>query len=59
MRKMKADSLAELVNMAARLHLASTPKGWHFTNQPPLLHETPVLRVVVPTSNHTPASRVP
>ena len=34
MRKMKADSLAELVNMAARLHLASTPKGWHFTNQP-------------------------
>jgi FixJ family two-component response regulator len=27
MRKMKADSLADLVNMAARLHLASTPKG--------------------------------
>jgi FixJ family two-component response regulator len=25
MRKMKADSLADLVNMAARLHLASTP----------------------------------
>jgi FixJ family two-component response regulator len=33
MRKMKADSLADLVNMAARLHLASTPNGWHFTNQ--------------------------
>jgi FixJ family two-component response regulator len=27
MRKMKADSFAHLVNMAARLHLASTPKG--------------------------------
>jgi FixJ family two-component response regulator len=27
MRKMKADSFADLVNMAARLHLASTPKG--------------------------------
>ena len=27
MRKMKADSLADLVNMAARLHLSSTPKG--------------------------------
>src|SRR5712671_1129691 len=27
MRKMKADSLADLVNMAARLDLASTPKG--------------------------------
>jgi FixJ family two-component response regulator len=27
MRKMKADSLAALMNMAARLHLASTPKG--------------------------------
>jgi FixJ family two-component response regulator len=27
MRKMKADSLADLVNMAARLHLASTPVG--------------------------------
>jgi FixJ family two-component response regulator len=27
MRKMKADSLPDLVNMAARLHLASTPKG--------------------------------
>jgi FixJ family two-component response regulator len=27
MRKMKADSLADLVNMAARLHLAATPKG--------------------------------
>jgi FixJ family two-component response regulator len=26
MRKMKADSLADLVNMAARLHLASTPR---------------------------------
>jgi len=33
MRKMKADSFAALVNMAARLHLASTPNGWHFTNQ--------------------------
>ena len=33
MRKMKADSLADLVNMAARLHLASTPNGWHFANQ--------------------------
>src|SRR6266849_6543928 len=29
MRKMKADSLPDLVNMAARLQLASTPKGWH------------------------------
>ncbi len=27
MRKMKADSLADLVNMAARLHLASTSQG--------------------------------
>jgi FixJ family two-component response regulator len=27
MRKMKAGSLAELVNMAARLHLAPAPKG--------------------------------
>ena len=27
MRKMKADSLADLVNMAARLHLAAAPKG--------------------------------
>jgi FixJ family two-component response regulator len=27
MRKMKADSLPDLVNMAARLHLASTAKG--------------------------------
>jgi FixJ family two-component response regulator len=27
MRKMNADSLADLVNMAARLHLVSTPKG--------------------------------
>jgi len=27
MRKMKADSLPDLVNMAARLQLASTPKG--------------------------------
>ena len=27
MRKMKADSFADLVNMAARLHLASTAKG--------------------------------
>jgi FixJ family two-component response regulator len=27
MRKMKADSLADLVNMAARLHLAATPNG--------------------------------
>ena len=35
MRKMKADSLADLVNMAARLRLASTLKGRHFTNQPP------------------------
>ena len=34
MRKMKADSLADLVNMATRLHLASAPNGWHFTNQP-------------------------
>jgi FixJ family two-component response regulator len=27
MRKMKADSFADLVNMAAKLHLASTPRG--------------------------------
>jgi FixJ family two-component response regulator len=27
MRKMEADSFADLVNMAARLHLASTPNG--------------------------------
>jgi FixJ family two-component response regulator len=27
MRKMKAGSLADLVNMAARLRLASAPKG--------------------------------
>jgi FixJ family two-component response regulator len=27
MRKMKADSLPDLVNMAARLQLASIPKG--------------------------------
>jgi FixJ family two-component response regulator len=27
MRKMKAGSLAELVNMAARLHLAPAPTG--------------------------------
>jgi FixJ family two-component response regulator len=27
MRKMKADSFADLVNMAARLHLASAPEG--------------------------------
>src|ERR1700694_4151262 len=33
MRKMKADSLPDLVNMAARLHLASTPKRLHFANQ--------------------------
>ena len=29
MRKMKTDSLPDLVNMAARLHLASTPNGWY------------------------------
>jgi FixJ family two-component response regulator len=29
MRKMKADSLADLVNMAARLGLAAAPKGKH------------------------------
>jgi FixJ family two-component response regulator len=29
MRKMKADSLADLVNMAARLHLAPAPSVWH------------------------------
>jgi DNA-binding NarL/FixJ family response regulator len=35
MRKMKADSLADLVNMAARLRLASTP----YSNPPqPLDH---------------------
>jgi FixJ family two-component response regulator len=34
MRKMQADSLPDLVNIAARLHLASTPKGRHFTDQP-------------------------
>jgi FixJ family two-component response regulator len=28
MRKMKADSLPDLVNMAARLHLTSTPSGF-------------------------------
>jgi len=28
MRKTKADSLAGLVNMAARLHPAPAPKGW-------------------------------
>jgi FixJ family two-component response regulator len=28
MRKMKADSLPDLVNMAARLHLTSTPRGF-------------------------------
>jgi FixJ family two-component response regulator len=33
MRKMKADSLADLVNMAARLQLTSTPNGRHFTNR--------------------------
>jgi FixJ family two-component response regulator len=33
MRKMKADSFADLVNMAARLHLASSPNGWHFADQ--------------------------
>ena len=27
MRKMKADSLADLVNMAAKLHLATAPKS--------------------------------
>jgi FixJ family two-component response regulator len=27
MRKMRADSLADLINMAARLHLAPTPKA--------------------------------
>jgi FixJ family two-component response regulator len=34
MRKMKAGSFADLVNIAARLHLTSAPKGRHFTNQP-------------------------
>jgi FixJ family two-component response regulator len=34
MRKMKARSLADLVNMAARLHLPPTPKGRQFTGQP-------------------------
>ncbi len=34
MRKMKAGSFADLVNMAARLDLASTPNGRHCTNQP-------------------------
>jgi len=29
MRKMTADSLPDLVNMAARLQLASTPNGWY------------------------------
>jgi FixJ family two-component response regulator len=33
MRKMKADSLADLVNMAARLHLTSTPNGLRVTNE--------------------------
>ena len=33
MRKMKADSFADLVNMAARLHVASSPNDWHFTNK--------------------------
>jgi FixJ family two-component response regulator len=32
MRKMRADSFADLVNMAARLHLASTANGQHFDN---------------------------
>jgi FixJ family two-component response regulator len=33
MRKMKADSLADLVNMAARLRLAPAPKGRHSPNR--------------------------
>jgi FixJ family two-component response regulator len=33
MRKMKADSLADLVNMAARLRLAPAPKGRHSTER--------------------------
>ena len=33
MRKMKADSLAELVNMAAKLGIASSPKGRHATGR--------------------------
>jgi len=33
MRKMKADSLADLVNMAARLHLAPAQKGRHSTDR--------------------------
>jgi FixJ family two-component response regulator len=33
MRKMEADSFADLVNMAAKLHVASSPNDWRFTNQ--------------------------
>jgi FixJ family two-component response regulator len=33
MRKMHAESLADLVNIAARLHLVSAPKGTHVTSQ--------------------------
>ena len=38
MRKMKADSLADLVKMAARLRLAPPPNSWPFRLDPlPLL----------------------
>jgi FixJ family two-component response regulator len=33
MRKMKADSLADLVHMAARLHIASADRGRHPTRR--------------------------
>ena len=54
MRKMKAGSFADLVNMAARLHLASSPT----LHQPTCRHlmKLPYSESQFLTSNHTPAA---
>ena len=57
MRKMNADSLADLVNMATRLHLASAPNGWHFTNQPAAVSPEAPRLLPYPLSGWLPETR--